>query len=251
MMRPLLRCVAVLLAWGVAGASTAGTPNGVDPRADDILRQMGAYLKAAGEYTFRVRVTYDRVRASGQKIEFARNARVSVRRPDGLQAEVRGDVLNERVWYDGRRFSFHNLDRNVYSTTEVPPVMDAAFDLLALRYGITTPVADFVYSDPYAILVEHVTSGQYVGRHEVDGVPTHHLAFSQDNIDWQIWVEDGHRPVPRKLVITYKRAPSAPQFRARLLDWNFAPRLADSLFRFTPPAGAQEVHLSELSAEER
>ncbi len=246
-MRTFLHTIALLLVWGAAGATPGAAPAGVDPRADEVLRQMGAYLQSAGQYTFRVDATYDRVRASGQKVEFARTAEISVRRPDGLQANVRGDVLNERVWYDGKRFSFHNLDLNVYSTTEAPPVMDAAFDFLALRYGITPPVADFVYSDPYAVLIERVTSGVYVGRHEVDGVPAHHLAFSQDNIDWQIWIEDGRRPLPRKLVITYKQAPSAPQFRARLLDWDFAPRLPDSLFRFMPPAGAEEVHLSELS----
>ena len=85
-----------------------------------------------------------------------------------------------------------------------------------------------------------------VGRHGVDGVPCHHLAFSQESIDWQIWIEDGPQPVPRKLVITYKTEPGSPQYVARLSNWDFEPRFSKQYFEFEVPADAGEIEFLTL-----
>ncbi len=228
---------------GPALAETPSTLSDLDPRVDQILRAMGNYLKTASEFSFETEVTFDQVLSDGQKLEFGRSAHVSVRRPDGLQANVSGDLANERVWYDGKRFTLLDVDKAVYSTVDVPGSIDSALDHMASVYGVVSPVADVVYSDPYAILIENVTSGVYVGQHIVRGVATHHLAFTQDNIDWQLWVEDGARPVPRKVVIDYKEVPSHPQYTAWLSNWDFYPRLPDSLFQFVPPNDSRRVEL--------
>ena len=51
----------------------------------------------------------------------------------------------------------------------------------------------------------------YVGKSEVRGVKTDHLAFRADEVDWQVWIEDSRTPLPRKLVITLKWMAAAPQ----------------------------------------
>ncbi len=68
-----------------------------------------------------------------------------------------------------------------------------------------------------------------------------HLAFVQDEIDWQIWIQAGPRPVPRKLVITYKNEPGSPQYVARLFGWDFQPRLAEEFATFHAPAGSDQI----------
>ena len=50
------------------------------------------------------------------------------------------------------------------------------------------------------------------GSDLVEGVLCDHLAFSRDDTDWQVWIEAGERPVPRKLVITSIDLPGTPQF---------------------------------------
>jgi hypothetical protein len=40
--------------------------------------------------------------------------------------------------------------------------------------------------------------GSYIGREEVGGSVTHHLAFRNPNVDWQIWIRDGQQPLPLK-----------------------------------------------------
>ena len=42
-------------------------------------------------------------------------------------------------------------------------------------------------------------------------MPCHHLAFEQATIDWQLWIDAGKDPLPRKLVITYKTEDEVPQ----------------------------------------
>jgi hypothetical protein len=65
--------------------------------------------------------------------------------------------------------------------------------------------------------------------------------MSQQDIDWQIWVEEGDRPLPRKVTITYKRLPGSPQFTAVISDWDFSPMLAEDFFTFRPPDGSSRI----------
>ena len=242
--RNVALCVILLFARSVIADS--GTP-GVESRADTLLRNMSDYLKTASEFSFRVEVDYDQVLDSGQKILYGRRSEVALRRPDGLHVLINGDLINERMWYDGKTFVLLDLTNQEYGKISVPSNIDDALDFLARKYGISSPVADVLYSDPYKILTEKLTTGIYVGNSTVRGIPTHHLAFTQDNIDWQLWIEDGARPVPRKALITYKNVTSSPQITMWLSNWNFAPRLADSLFEFLPPENAKQVEIKPLA----
>ena len=209
--------------------------------ADRILRQMGEYLRGAKEFTFRTEVAYDTLLPNGQKIQYGGQAKISVHRPDKLLVQFDGEERKSRIFYDGRTFTILDERLNVYSVTDVPPTIDDAIDQVVAMYGFSPPIADFVYADPYKVLSENVDTGFKVGQSLIDGVTCHHLAFRQDAIDWQIWIAQGGRPVPRKLVITYKQEPGSPQYTARLSDWNFQPRLAESGFTFHPPDGADKI----------
>ncbi len=91
-----------------------------------------------------------------------------------------------------------------------------------------------------------VQRGEYLGIHEAAGVPCHHLTFEQATIDWQLWIDAGKDPLPRKLVITYKTEDEVPQYTATIRKWNLEPRLPDALFVFTPPDGAARVEVAGI-----
>ncbi len=232
--------VVLLVVTGAVGTAAVAAP-GVDAAADRILRQMSDYLATADEFSFRANITYDEALASGEAIEYGGTADVSVRRPDRLHVAFRGDEHQNRVFFDGRTLTLYDPDVNVYAVTEVPPEIDGAVDLVFEKYGFSVPIADLVYSDPYSALTGGVETGFVAGLHPVNGVPCHHLAFTQEAIDWQIWIEDGPRPVPRKLVIILKDEPGSPRYSATLSDWDFQPRLSDHYFEFHPPDGADEI----------
>ncbi len=247
-MSRVFRCMlfpALLLLVSDAGA---GAP-GVGAQADRILRVMSDYLKTAGEFTFHADISYDSVLTSGEKIQYGGTADISVRRPNRLHVTYHGDEQQRRVIFNGRTITLYDVAANVYAVTEVPSEIDAAVDLIFKKFGFSVPIADLVYADPYATLTEHVQTGSLVGRHAVDGTPAYHLAFTQETIDWQIWIEDGPQPIPRKLLITYKNEPGSPQYTARLSGWDFQPRLSDHYFQFHTPAGANEIEF--LTTQQR
>ena len=146
--RHFFLCVALVFA-PLAVAESAKP--GVDPRVDTLLRHMADYLKSASEFSFHTEVNYDQVLESGQKILYGRRAEISMRRPDRLHILVNGDVINERLWYDGKSVVLLDLYDLGYVKIDVPPRIDDALDFMARKYGISSPVADVLYSDPYAI----------------------------------------------------------------------------------------------------
>ena len=125
--------------------------------------------------------------------------------------------------------------------------MDAALDWVFERTGTVVPLADFVYADSYERLMGGVQRGEYLGIHQAAGVPCHHLAFEQATIDWQLWIDAGKDPLPRKLVITYKTEDEVPQYTVTIWKWKLEPRLADGLFAFTPPEGATRVEVLAMA----
>ena len=87
---------------------------------------------------------------------------------------------------------------------------------------------------------------KYIGHGVIDGVECDHLAFRGLETDWQIWVERGAKPIPRKYVITSKTTATAPQYTLRIKSWTSdAPAGADA-FAFKAPAGAKLVDVKEL-----
>ena len=65
--------------------------------------------------------------------------------------------------------------------------------------------------------------------------------FRNRDTDWQLWVEVGKRPIPRKMVITSKTLNSAPQYTLRIKTWNTDIGPVPAAFVFAPPANAQKL----------
>src|ERR1051326_5279609 len=125
------------------------------------------------------------------------------RPPPPRRAEAKPPRRNRELVYDGSTITLLNKAQNFFGTIRAPGSIDEAMDVASDKFGIAMPLEDFVTSDPYKDLLQKVRSGTDIGSVTVMGVPCEHLAFSQDNVDWQVWIEKGPRPVPRKFVITY------------------------------------------------
>ena len=218
----------------------------VGPRADKWLRAMGDYLKARKHLSFHAEITVDEVLPSGQKIQLGGAADAALRRPDRLYSEFRGDADAKRFWYDGKRVTLLDGRHHVYAQVDAPGKVDAALDQIMERAGFAPPLADLLFSDPYKTLSSNVVYGFYVGLHEVGGRRAHHLAFVEKYIDWQVWIQDGTRPVPVKVVITYKTMPGSPQFTALLSEWDFTTELAEIVFQPDVPETASRIAFREV-----
>ena len=238
----LITLVVIGFCIPLAGAEEQPVP-AIEPRADRIIKSAGEYLKSADKFSVRANIEYDKIHRSGQLLQYSINYQLVIRRPDRIRAEIKSDWEKKRFWYNGKTITLQIMGKNIYTSISAPPKIDAALDYVMESFDVTLPLADLLFSDPSADLRKNIISGFYVGRHYVDGVRCHHLAFSQENIDWQFWIEDSVTPVPRKVVITYKQEEGSPQYVAYLSDWDFNLRLPDLVFEFEPPAGAREVKL--------
>ena len=132
-----------------------------------------------------------------------------------------------------------------------PPTVDAMLDMLTDQYGLNAPASDLLYADPCAALLDNVQVGDLVGTHLAAGKACRHLAFTQKNADWQLWVENGRQPVPRKLVINDKERMGWPQYAVTFLDYDFHPRLPSGLFTFVPAKDARQIDFLPLGAGPR
>jgi len=220
-----------------------------EPQADNMLKQMSDYLKTAKAFSYSADITFDDTIVTGQKLQYAAAMNVAMERPNHLYIEFTGDLGAQTFWYDGKTVTIHNIDGNIWSKVDVPDNIDDALNFIVEKYNFSIPLAELVYTDPYKVLTEVSKGGFYVGFNDAAGEMTHHLAYTTDLIDWQIWILDGEQVVPRKVVITYKDLPSSPQYSAILTDWDFAPRYPEQLFKANAPSDAVWVEMNEVKEE--
>jgi len=211
------------------------------PDPKQILQQMCDFLKNQPQFSFKAEVTDDRVYRGGRKLQYGLDMEAFFRRPNQLRINGDGDVESKQLIYDGKTLTLYDQDRNHYGTIEVAGDIDASLDKAGKEYGLQVGLAELGANR----LAEHVkqglTNALFVGESKVRGVPCHHLAFDKENVHYQLWVEAGDKPLLRKVVVTQKKLPYAPQWTAYISDWHFSPQLADNLFTFTPPEGTQKI----------
>ena len=222
----------------------------VDPQANELLRRMSDYLTLAQFFSVSAEVWQDVRLGSGQEVQAGRTIDLQVRRPNRFHTEVRSTRRNRSLNYDGKSITLLDRVQNFYGSIPAPSTLDQALDIASERFGITLPLEDIIVSDPYQSAMGKVASGILLGPVTVLGVPCDHLAFSLENVDWQIWIEEGARPVPRKIVITYKDEEGSPRYTAILSNWDFQTKLPDFLFKFEPPAGAREINVAEIKSKD-
>ena len=233
-------------AWSAEAPKKAKAPD-IEPKAGEVLKQMCDYLKNLKQFSVQAEVTEDVLLTSGQRIQYARSVDASVRRPDRMRAESVGDTDDRLLVYDGKTITLLDKTKNFYTTIPAPPELDAALEHATQAFNLRAPLADLISTKSYEYLTEGALSGFYVGLSKVQGVPCHHLAFRQKDIDWQIWVEDGPTPLPRKFLITDKKAQGL-QFTAVFTKWNTSPQLQEGLFTFVAPEKAEKIDILPAAA---
>lgn len=244
--RALRTSGALLAAWtalslgSAAAAETAATPN-VDPKAVEMVRAMSAALTAAKAFHVHTEIAWDEVMHSGRKLQFAAAVDAAARRPDGLAVEYLSDLGGKKLWYDGKTFTLLDLVKDVYATAPAPPTTSAFLAAVEAKQNVSFPLADFLGEDPGARLLSDVRSAFFVGPGDVDGTTCHHLAFSTSTLDWQVWIDAGEKPLPCKVVITYRQRPSTPQFSAVFSEWEFPRSISDETFAPDLPDEAHQV----------
>jgi hypothetical protein len=217
----------------------------IEPEALQALQRMSAYLGTLSAFEIKSVVTIDLVMEDGQKVEIDGANRYVVRRPNGFVIETSTDRKVRQFIYDGKQLTLYAPKLGYYATVPAPPTIRQTLDAAYDRYGISLPLEDlFRWSEPNADARSSLLrSAWVVGPATIDGVDTDQYAFREGDIDWQIWIQRGDRPLPRKVVIVDRLDDAHPQFTARL-DWNTRPQLAANTFTFQPGNDAKAIRMA-------
>jgi hypothetical protein len=239
-----------------ASTAGAGTPASysaaptVDKDAVAALDRMGNYLRSLKAFQVRATTSRDEVLENGQKVQFASTQEVLVQRPNRFRGDVTSDAARRLYFYDGKNFTVYAPRPGYYASVPASGTLIEVSDRLQSKFDIELPLRDLFLWGTDRSGAKDITSAVDIGPSEVDGTTVEQYAFRQNGIDWQVWIQQGEYPLPRKLVITTTTDDARPDYSA-VMSWNLAPSFNDAAFTFDPPTGAQKILLAETDTLSR
>jgi hypothetical protein len=229
-------------------AADAKPATAIDPDAMEALNKMGTYLRSLKAFQVDSESSNDDVLDDGEIITDTRSSTLLAVAPNLLRAELKGDDRNTFLFYDGKNFTVYGKLVNYYATVPAPPTIRELVDKVDSEYGIEIPLADLFKWGTDESTIKKITSAIDVGPSSVQGITCEHYAFRQEGIDWQIWIQLGDFPLPKKFVIRTLTDDARPQHTSTL-TWNLAPSYNEAAFTFDPPQGAERIPLKDLNAD--
>jgi hypothetical protein len=214
----------------------------------EALNKMGAYLRSLKAFQVDSEVTNDDVLDDGQILTDNKTNTLLAVSPNLLRAELKSDDKDVFLFYDGKNFTVYGKLVNYYATVPAPPTTAQLVDKVYNDYGIDIPLVDLFKWGTDQSTIKRITSAMDVGPSTVQGITCEHYAFRQEGLDWQIWIQLGDYPLPRKFVIRTLTDDARPQHTSNLV-WNLAPSYNEAAFSFDPPADAQRILLKDLNAD--
>jgi len=209
---------------------------------------MGAYLRTLNTFEVKVDSTIEDVYDNGQKLQFLQQTRYVVGGPDKIYVANRSAAADTRYYYDGKTLSIFSPRKGFYTQAEFAGNIDTLLQKAYDDYGVEFPLQDLFRWGSKAAVTERPREGFKVGDEVIGPWLTTHYAFRQAGADYQIWIDKGDKPVPRKMVITNTDDPAQPQYVA-YMRWNFEPKIEANQFTFTPGTGANRIRFADAAAQ--
>ena len=215
----------------------------IEDNAVEALKDMSNYLMSLKTAQITGVGSLDVVTNDGQRIQLDGRTNYKIRRP-GFVIDYESDIKSRRFIYDGKNFTVYSPKLGYYATVPAPPTNKEVLDTIYNKFGISLPLEDlFRWGDGNEDRVKALKSAYKVGTATIDGTETDHYAFREDDVDWEVWIQQGDQAVPRKLVIVDRNDPAKPTFSTRL-TWVVNPTFTDADFTFVPDANAKKIQLA-------
>lgn len=214
--------------------------------ADKILKAMSDYVGGQKSISATFDSDIEVVTPDLQKIQFTSSGQVQLSRPDKIRMRRTGGYTDVELVYDGKTVTLSGNHTKAYVQQDMSGSTDQLIDQIQSKFGTAMPGTDLLLTNSFDELIAGVIDGRHIGQGVVDGVECEHLAFRNADTDWQIWVETGARPIPRKYVITSKVVAGAPQYTLRIKDWKTDAAADADAFAFKPAADAKKVAIEAL-----
>lgn len=220
-------------------------PAAIDPRATHRLDDMGEFLRGQRGFTVHTTTETDYVLDDGQKVRLSASGDIKVRRPDHLRADMTSERKERQFFFDGKTFTIFSPKTGFYATVAAPGSISQLADKLETEYALQLPLVDLFRWGTQGVDESQFTSAKYLGPTKIGNVDVDQYAFRQPGLDWQIWIQRGAQPLPRKLLLTTTDDPARPEHEI-VMDWNLGARHTDSEFAFHPPKDSTKIAIVDV-----
>jgi hypothetical protein len=220
----------------------------IDRKAEDILVTAVNKLAGADQLTIGGRRTIAPGFIEGIQAPGSAEITVMVGSADRLAAHIVGTAGERKVYYDGDSFTIYGVASNVYATVPAPPTIDELLDKMNQKFGFSPPLAEFFMNDPYERLTRNVLTGTYVGIEYLGRTRFHHLAFTEAERDWELWVAESDG-LPARMLVVAKKVAGEPALQSEIVTIDLDADHPDEVFEFVPPAGATKALMIDLAAD--
>jgi hypothetical protein len=217
----------------------------LDKKAVEIVKKVGdLYKNAKTLHTDGTLVA--NIDNDGKKQEIKVTAVYDVERPNrlSLKTTLDGDAKKgPDVITDGKKLTVYRKALGQYVQEDAPKEMGE----LGPRLLQTGPVAvgilfpNVLTDDPASSLMEGVNSCSYVGTDKVDGTPAHHMKFSQDQFDWEMWVATEGKPFVLRMTRTAGGDDGKIAASETYKNWALDAPIKNDTFTFSAPKDAKKV----------
>ena len=247
---PRMIHTSMIMASAVTLVITAAGSARADDDAAKILKSATDYMAAQKTISASFDSDIEVLTPDLQKIQFASSGQIKLSRPDKLKIRRTGGYADVELTYDGKTLTIYGNNAKSYVQADETGTVDHIIDVIQSAAGAAMPGTDLLLTNAFEELTADVYDAKHIGQGVVDGVECEHLAFRGTDTDWQIWIESGARPIPRKYVITSKTLAGAPQYTLRIKDWNTDAIADANAFVFKPPADTAKASLGPATMKE-
>lgn len=218
------------------------------PDPHDLLRLASGQLSGASSLSVHAEKRFDVVLNDGAKVEYSGAIDVQVTRSQGFFIDYGDDLGAKRVWYDGARLTLLDTLKNLYVTGPVEGNVAEALISMADEYGVEMPLAPLL-KDNLLEELESIGRASYLGIHDVEGAPCHHLLFRGNQVDLQVWIQAEGMPLYRKMVATFWEIEGSPQQSLVFSEWNLEAEIDPAVFEPQLPEGAAAIEFLPAGGE--
>lgn len=224
-----------------------GVAQAAEPDPLMLLKKMTDYVSSQTSISAEIDTDIEVITPQLQKLQFASSSRLQLSRPDKLRVERRGGYADIDLVFDGKALTVNDKHTKTYAQIDAPGSTDQLIERLRAEFSLDAPGADLLMTNTFEILTDDIVDAKYIGEGVIGGVDCDHLAIRDHETDWQIWIERGENPIPRKYVITSKTVAGAPQYTLVIRNWKAGGTPPAEAFAFKAAADAKKVTTKDLS----
>ncbi|WP_444930931.1 DUF2092 domain-containing protein [Microbulbifer sp. SSSA002] len=215
-------------------AGTASSEESLDPKAMAALKRMGNYLGNLKMLTFNADIFTEVVLENQEKLLIGGTVEYIAMPPKQLRVDLKTDSITRQFIHSSDKFTVIAPRDGYFAEMEAPQPTAQILTKAAQEYGIEIPFADLLEWGRKKNVWSGIKEGFLVNRPMINGHKTEHWAFRSENLDWEIWIKTGDKPLPLRISTVNTRDPAKPRFIATL-NWLEGKPAVKA--RFTPSTG--------------